>query len=64
MCFFTLARQSSLESNKHFSLLKILTDSVYSLQKLNLFSEGNNVLDAATSNLSRCLFRFTCISTP
>ena len=55
MSSFKLAGQFSLEPNKHFSFLKILTGSVYSLQKLNQFSEGNYVLDAPASNLDRCL---------
>jgi hypothetical protein len=35
-----------------------------SLQKLTQFSQGNNVLDAAHSNIHGFLFRDTCVSSP
>jgi hypothetical protein len=34
----------------------------YSFQKLNHFSQGNNVLDITASNTNGFLFRDTCVS--
>jgi hypothetical protein len=45
-----------------FSTLKTEICWKYSFQKLTQFSQGNNVLDAAASNIDVILWRDTCVS--
>jgi hypothetical protein len=51
-----------MEQNEHFSMLKTLMTRQYSVQKLNQFSPGNNVLDIPPSNIDSFLWRDTCVS--
>jgi hypothetical protein len=46
-----------LEKNDPLSTLKTVNRRNFSFQKLTLFSQGNNVLDAAASNIDGFLWR-------
>jgi hypothetical protein len=45
-----------------FSILKSMISRKYFFQKLHHFSQGNNVLDAANSNIDGFHWRDTCVS--
>jgi hypothetical protein len=62
MCFLNLAEKSFLEQNERFSTLKTMICRKYSFQKLTQFSQANNVLGAAASNIVGFLWRDTCVS--
>jgi hypothetical protein len=49
-------------TNEHFTTLKTLRCRKYSIQKLTQFLYGNNVLDAAVSNIDGFLWRDTRVS--
>jgi hypothetical protein len=51
-----------LEQNELFSTLKTMICRKYSFQKLNEFSQGNNVPDVPASNSDGFLWRDTCVS--
>jgi hypothetical protein len=51
-----------LEQSKPISTFKHLGSRKYSFQKLNWFSQGNNMLDAAASNIDDIFRRDTYIS--
>jgi hypothetical protein len=50
-----------VEQIEPISILKPMTYSKYSNQKLTQFSQGNNVLDAQVSNTDDFLSRDTCV---
>jgi hypothetical protein len=62
MCFFDIPEYSSKEQSEPFSTLKTLICRMYSFQKLTQFSQGDNVLDAPTSNIDGFLSRDTLLS--
>jgi hypothetical protein len=45
-----------MKQNEHFPTLKTLISRKYSFQKLTEFSQGKDMLNAATSNLDFFLF--------
>jgi hypothetical protein len=49
--FLEFAEQASLEQTETFDTLKPMISRKCSCQKLSLFSQGNNVLDAPAYNL-------------
>jgi hypothetical protein len=51
-----------LEQNDPLSTLKTVKSRNFSFQKLTLFSQGNNVLDAAASNIHGFLWRESEVS--
>jgi hypothetical protein len=51
-----------MEYTEPISTLKTMICREYSFQQLTKFSQGNNVLDAATSNIGGFLWRGTCVS--
>jgi hypothetical protein len=63
MCFLNL-EYTYLEETEPKSTLKNLTCRKYLVQDVivNRFSQGNNMLDAAASNIDDFLWRDTCVS--
>jgi hypothetical protein len=57
-----LAEKAFLEQTQPISTLKQLICREYSFQNLNEFSEGNNMQDAAASDIRDFLWRDTCVS--
>jgi hypothetical protein len=51
-----------LEQNDPLSTWKTVKSRNFSFQKLTLFSQGNNVLDTAASNIDRFLWRESEVS--
>jgi hypothetical protein len=51
-----------LEQRQTISTLKNRNSRRYSFQKLTLFSQGNNVLDAVASNIHGYLWKDPCVS--
>jgi hypothetical protein len=62
MSFFNSAVYANLEQKLPFSPLKTLIGRHYSFEKLTQYSQGNNVLDAPSSNINGFLSRDTCVS--
>jgi hypothetical protein len=62
--FLQLSWIGLLGKNEHFYILKMLIGRIYSLQKLTQYSEGNNVLDVASTRIDSFLWRGTCVSSP
>jgi hypothetical protein len=62
MFSFNLPEKADLEQIGPISTLKHLSCKKYSFQNLNQFSQGNNMLDAAVSNIPDFLWRDTCVS--
>jgi hypothetical protein len=62
MFFCTLAERAYLEQTEPISTLKHLGGRKYSFQKLNRFSQENNMQDGAESNIHGFLWRDVCIS--
>jgi hypothetical protein len=62
MCFVHSIELAFLLQNDPFSSLKILICRKYSYQKLTKFSQGNNVLNAAASDIDGVLWRDTFVS--
>jgi hypothetical protein len=62
MCFFNWAEKTYLEQAGTIGTWKTLTCREYSFQTLCKFSEANNVLDVATSNIDGFPWRDTCVS--
>jgi hypothetical protein len=63
MCFFNLDEMAYLEQNEPFSTLKTMRSRKYCFQKVALFLQRNNVLDAAASNIDFFLERCMCSAT-
>jgi hypothetical protein len=61
MCFNNSAELAYLQQIETFSTLKNLICTKYSLQNLSQFSQGNNVQDAAASNIDGFLWTDTCV---
>jgi hypothetical protein len=61
-CFPSTQLKRPLRNKLTFSTLKILLCMKYSFPKITQFSLGNNVLDAAASNIDCVLWRDTCVS--
>jgi hypothetical protein len=57
-----LVEQAYMQQNEPFFILKTMTCRNYSFQNLTQFSQENNVLDAAASNIDGFLSRDTCVS--
>jgi hypothetical protein len=62
MCFVNLADKKYLKQREPIYILKHLSCRKYSLQKLTQFSPGNNVLDAADSNIDGFLWLYAWVS--
>jgi hypothetical protein len=56
-----LSQHTYLEQNDPISTLKTEICRKSSFQKLTLFSQGNNALDVAASNIDDFLWRDTCV---
>jgi hypothetical protein len=62
ICSFNLAEEDNLEPIEPISTLKAIISSMYSFQKLNQFSQINNVLDGTDTHRDGFLWRGKCIS--
>jgi hypothetical protein len=62
MCFFNSTKWAYLEQSEPISSLKTLIGKMYSFQKLNHFSQGNNMLHAPASNTDGFHSRVTGVS--
>jgi hypothetical protein len=62
LCFFNFAEYDYLEQNEPFSTMKILIFRKYFFQKITQFSQGNNMLGAAVSNIDGFLWIDTSVS--
>jgi hypothetical protein len=62
MCFNNSAELAYLQQIETFSNLKNLSSKKYSFQYLSQFSQGNNVLEVAASNIGVFLRRDTSVS--
>jgi hypothetical protein len=62
LCFFNFAEYDYLEQNEPFSTMKILIFRKYFFQKITQFSQGNNMLGAAVSNIDGFLWRDIWVS--
>jgi hypothetical protein len=60
--FLQLSSIGLFEKNEPFPTLKTTFSTKYSFQKLTQFSQGDNVLDAADSNVDGFLWRDVCVS--
>jgi hypothetical protein len=61
-CVSSTQLNRSIWNKETISTLKHRNSTMYSFQKLSLFSQGNNVLDAAASNINGYLWRDPCVS--
>jgi hypothetical protein len=59
MCFYNTTEYTYLPGTEPFSILKSKLCRKYFLQKLHQFSQGNHVLDAASSNIGGFHWRDT-----
>ena len=61
MCLFNLAEEACLKKTNPISTFKQLSSTQYSLQNLKRFSQRNNMVDAAASNIDAFLWRNSCV---
>ena len=62
MCFLDSPEGAGLDENEPFSSLKTVGCGKYALQRSTQFSQGNNVLDAASCNFVAFRRRDRCDS--
>jgi hypothetical protein len=64
ICFDISFVSTYLDHKEPFSTLKGLICRSYSFQKLTQFLQGNQVVDAAASNINGFLWSYTCVLIP